>query len=135
MAETFVQQITILDEEREQRREERRIQTSLSPQRGPRLSNLSLERFRTTTKYHDRPAAADIAFRVAAYANGVAEDRIEHALEDDRLTIPRSQPFQKSCLHPENYGEGQEMGLAISISASSPVVVLPCCIAINSSSF
>jgi len=32
------------------------------------------------------PAAADIAFCVAAYANGMTEDRIERALEDDYLS-------------------------------------------------
>jgi hypothetical protein len=67
-------------------REARRLQSSLSPQRGPRLSRLSLERFRTSTKYRDRPAAADIAFRVAACANGMTEDRIERALEEDYLS-------------------------------------------------
>jgi RepB DNA-primase from phage plasmid len=86
MAEVFVQEITKLYEEREQEREARRLQASLSPQRGPRLSNLSLERFRTSTKYQERPAAADIAFCVAAYANGMTEDRIERALEDDYLS-------------------------------------------------
>jgi hypothetical protein len=50
------------------------------------LTNLSLERFRTSTKYQDRPAAADIAFCVAAYANGMTENRIERALEDDYLS-------------------------------------------------
>ena len=109
MAEAFMQEITKLYEEREQEREERRIQASLSPQRGPRLSNLSLERFRTSTKYQDRPAAADIAFYVAAYANGMTEDRIERALEDDYLSRD-PQHFKASCLHPENYGEGEEMG-------------------------
>jgi hypothetical protein len=59
---------------------------SLSPQRGPRLSNLSLERFRISVKYQGRPAAADIAFCVAAYANGMTDDRIECALEDDYLS-------------------------------------------------
>ena len=86
MAESFVLEITKLYEEREQEREARHLQASLSPQRGTRLSNLSLERFRTSTKYQDRPAAADIAFCVAAYANGMTEDRIEHALEDDYLS-------------------------------------------------
>ena len=52
----------------------------------PALSNLSLERFRTSSKYQDRPPAADIAFCVAAYANGMTEDRIERALEDDYLS-------------------------------------------------
>jgi hypothetical protein len=86
MARAFVQEITKLYEEREQEREASRLQASLSPQRGPRLLSLSLERFRTSTKYQDRPAAADIAFCVAAYANGMPEDRIEHALEDDYLS-------------------------------------------------
>jgi hypothetical protein len=86
ITETFVQEITELYEEREQEREARRIQASLSPQRGPRLSNLSLERFRTATKYRDRPAAADIEFFVAAYANDMTEDRIERALDDEFLS-------------------------------------------------
>ncbi len=92
MAEAFAQEVTKLYEEREQQREERRIQASLSPQRGPRLSNLSLERFRTSIKYQDRPAAADIAFCVAAYANGMIEDCIERALEDDYLSRDPSTP-------------------------------------------
>ena len=86
MAGAFVLEITKLHEEREQELEARRLQASLSPQRGPRLSNLSLERFRTSSKYQDRPAAADIAFCVAAYANGMTENRIERALEDDYLS-------------------------------------------------
>ena len=85
-AESFAEEITKLYEAREQEREARRLQASLSPQRGPRLSNLSLERFRTSSKYQDRPAAADIAFCVAAYANGMDEVRIEGALEDDYLS-------------------------------------------------
>ena len=86
MAGAFVLEITKLYEEREQELEARRLQASLSPQRGPRISNLSLERFRTSSKYQDRPAAADIAFCVAAYANGMTENRIERALEDDYLS-------------------------------------------------
>ncbi len=86
MADTFMQEITKIHEDREQKREERRLQASLSPRGGPRFSNLSLERFRTSRKYNDRPAAADIAFCVAAYANGMDEARIERALEDDYLS-------------------------------------------------
>jgi hypothetical protein len=63
----------------------------------------------------------------------MTENRIERALEDDYLS--RDPSTSKSCLHPENYGQGQEMGRAISIGASNPVVVLPCCIVIDSSSF
>jgi hypothetical protein len=71
MAEAFEQEITTLYETREQEHEARRLQSSLSPQRGTALSNLSLERFRSSTKYQDRPAAAAIAFCVAAFANGI----------------------------------------------------------------
>ncbi|MCU1247945.1 MAG: traI protein helicase [Edaphobacter sp.] len=75
-----------LYEAREQEHEARRLQSSLSPRRGPRFSNLSLERFRSSTKYQHRPAAADIAFCVAAFANGMTEDRIGCALKDDYLS-------------------------------------------------
>ena len=86
MAEAFAQEITKLYQQREQVREAKRLQASLSPQRGPRLANVSLERFRTSGKYRDRPAAADIAFCVAAYANGMTENQIERALDDEYLS-------------------------------------------------
>ncbi len=86
MAESFREEITKLYEAREQEREARRQQASLSPQRGGRSSTPSLERFRTSGKYQDRPAAADIAFCVAAYADGMSEDRIGRALEDEYLS-------------------------------------------------
>jgi RepB DNA-primase from phage plasmid len=86
MAEAFAQEITKLYQQREQEREAKRLQASLSPQRGPRLSNVTLERFRTSGKYRDRPAAADIAFCVAAYANGMTHDQIERALDDEYLS-------------------------------------------------
>ena len=86
MAEAFAQEITKLYQQREQEREAKRLQASLSPRRGPRLSNVSLERFRTSGKYRDRPAAADIAFCVAAYANGMTHDQIERALDDEYLS-------------------------------------------------
>ena len=85
-AEAFHREITRLFEAREQDREARRLRSSLPPQRGPRSSRLSLERFRTSPKYQNRSAAADIAFCIAAYANGMSEDRIQRALEDDYLS-------------------------------------------------
>jgi hypothetical protein len=84
MAATFQKEITELYEEEMQKREVRWQQASLSPQRGGR--SMSPERFRTSTKYADRPAAADIAFCVAAFANSMTDDRIERALEDDYLS-------------------------------------------------
>ena len=85
MAETFLKEIMKLYEAREQEREARRLQASLSPRRGPR-SEPSLERFRTSGKYQDRPAAADIAFCVAAYGSGMSDGLMERALEDDYLS-------------------------------------------------
>src|SRR5271168_4561512 len=84
MAEAFHEEITKLYESEEQKREVRWHEASLSPQRGGR--SVSLERFRTSTKYADRPAAADIAFCVAAFAKGMTDDRIERALEDEYLS-------------------------------------------------
>jgi hypothetical protein len=84
MAENFHEEITKLYETEKQKREVRWHEASLFPQRGGR--SVSLERFRTSTKYADRPAAADIAFCVAAFANGMTDDRIERALEDDYLS-------------------------------------------------
>jgi len=75
---SFHEEITRLYEEETQKRAVRWQQASLSPQRGGRF--LSLERFRTSTNYADRPAAAGIAFCVAAFANGMTADRIERAL-------------------------------------------------------
>ncbi len=86
MAEAFEQEITQRYEAREQEREARRQLASLSPRRGPRSNDPSLERFRTSSTYQDRPAAADIAFCVAAFADGMTQDRIEGALEDDYLS-------------------------------------------------
>ncbi len=85
-AESFWEEITKLHEAREQEREARRQHASLCPQKARRLPSPFLERFRTSSKYQDRPAAADIAFCVAAYANGMSEDLIERALEDDYLS-------------------------------------------------
>jgi hypothetical protein len=82
MAEAFEREITALYEAREREHEARRSQSPLSPRRASRLSTLSLERFRNSARYQNRPAAADIAFCVAAFADGMTEDRIGCALKD-----------------------------------------------------
>jgi hypothetical protein len=124
MGEAFVLEITKLFEEREREREANRLQASHSPQRGPRLSNLSLERFRTSTKYQDRPAAADIAFCVAAYANGMTEDRIEHALEDDYLSSDPS-PSKRDAYIRRTMAKARGWARAISIRAAIELDILP----------
>jgi hypothetical protein len=45
-----------------------------------------IEPLQNRIAYEKAIAAADIAFCVAAYANGMSEDRIERALEDDYLS-------------------------------------------------
>ena len=72
-------------------------------------------------------------FCVAAHANGISEDRIERALEDNDLS--RDPAFQSKLPTTGELWRRQEMGRAISIGASSPVVVLPCGIVIDCSSF
>ena len=84
-APAFLEEITAAHEARERERERRRAERVLSAQRGPR-SLPSLERFRTSSRYADRPAAADIAFCVAAYACDMDEGRIEQALTDAYLS-------------------------------------------------
>ena len=86
MADNFEREITRLYAVREAEREQRRLQAAVSPDSGRRLSDLSLERFRTSSKYHDRPAAADLAFCVAALGNGMPQDQVERALESDYLS-------------------------------------------------
>jgi hypothetical protein len=57
-----------------------------SRSRDSRYSRLSLERFRSSAKYHDRPAAADIAFCVAAYSLEMPEDAIASTLDRQYLS-------------------------------------------------
>jgi len=52
-------------------------------------------------------------------------------LTGPRLPLPRYQPFQASCLHPENYGEGEEMGRAMSIDVAISFIVLPSCASVT----
>ena len=94
-AKAFMEEITAAYEVREREREQRRAERSLSPRRGPRFLP-SLERFRTASKYTDRPAAADIAFCVAAYGCGMEEASIEQALSDDYLS-PNSSPSTRAA--------------------------------------
>ncbi len=88
-AQAFLEEITAAYEARERQRQQRRAERVLSPQRGPR-SLPSLERFRTSARFAERPAAADIAFCVAAYASGMDEASIEQSLTDDYLSRDRS---------------------------------------------
>ena len=108
MVESFVEEIIKLYRARGQEREARCQRASLSPRRGPRFEP-SLERFRASSRYQDRPAAADIAFCVAAYASGMDEAQIERALGDDYLSCDPSTSKRKR-LHPEDHDESESLG-------------------------
>jgi hypothetical protein len=75
-----------LEQQERQSRIARRQAASYSPSREARYSRLSLERFRSSPKYHDRPAAADIAFCVAAYSLEMPEDTIADTLDTQYLS-------------------------------------------------
>ena len=73
----------------EQEREARVVQYQArpAPRSGkPAYSCLSLERFRNAAKFHDRPAAADIAFCVAAISLRMPDDAIAAVLETNYLS-------------------------------------------------
>ena len=86
MADNFAGEITRLYTEREAERERKRQLASHSTRRDVSLSTVTLERFRTSGKYEERPAAADIAFCVAALGSGMPQDQVERALENNYLS-------------------------------------------------
>ncbi len=71
---------------------------TLSPQKGERFSHLSLPRFRQLPIYESRPAQADIAFCVAAYAAKMPEISIARALEEDYLSLDRNEARKQAYL-------------------------------------
>ena len=81
----------------EQEREARAVQYQARPvprSGKPAYSCLSLERFRSAAKFHDRPAAADIAFCVAAISLRMPDDAIAAVLETNYLS---SDPNASRC--------------------------------------
>ncbi len=87
-AETFPSEVFTLYEQQEQERSIRR----LSFQPLPRTSySLTLSRFRNAIKYANRPAAADMAFSIAAFAIGWPEHQIAAALTNDYLSRDTSE--------------------------------------------
>ena len=62
----------------------------------PSHSWLSLERFRNAPKFHDRPAAADLAFCVAALSLRMSDDAIATTLDSQYLSRD-SNPSRKAA--------------------------------------
>jgi hypothetical protein len=88
-AARFRLEVTKLYQLHEQEHESRAVQHQPRPvpvSGQPAYSCLSLERFRNAAKFHDRPAAADIAFCVAAISLRMPGDAIAAALEANYLS-------------------------------------------------
>jgi hypothetical protein len=92
-------EMTKLYQLQEQERETRaaQLRPATFPGSGkPSHSWLSLERFRNTAKFHDRPAAADLAFCVAALSLRMPDDAIATTL--DSLYLSRDpNPSRKAA--------------------------------------
>jgi hypothetical protein len=84
-AKAFFEEITGAYEARERERERRRAERALSPRLTQR-TEVSLCCYRTLHKYAGNPAAADLAFCIAAMASGMDHARIEQALTKDYLS-------------------------------------------------
>lgn len=61
-------------------------------------ANVSLSRFRGSLRYCGRPAAADLAFSIYAYAHGWSEAEITHALRTEYLSSDTSPHRQNAYL-------------------------------------
>ena len=82
-------EMTKLYQLQEQEREARAVQHQaqlVTASGQPAYSYLSLERFRNAAKFHDRPAAADLAFCVAALSLRMPDDAIATTLDSQYLS-------------------------------------------------
>ncbi len=63
-----------------------------------RACYLALSRFRTAAKYAGRPAAADMAFSIAAFANGWTERQVADALASEYLSRDPSRSRRRAYI-------------------------------------
>ncbi len=64
-----------------------------------RAVNLNLSRFRTSLRYQGRPAAADMAFSIAALANGWSQTQVAEALTSQYLSRDPSPSRRAAYVH------------------------------------
>ena len=95
-AEQFRTQLLVRQQQIEQQRAASRLRCAARPTRFP--SPVTLARFRTSPRYTGRPAAADMAFSIAACAKGWAEADIAAALAADYLSRETSKPRQNAYI-------------------------------------
>ena len=95
-AEPFRTQLLATQQQIEQQRAAFRLSFAARPVRFP--SPVTLSRFRTSPRYSGRPAAADMAFSIAACAQGWTEADIAVALAADYLSRDTSKVRQNAYI-------------------------------------
>ena len=95
-AEQFRSQLDAIQKKAEQERAADRLSFASRPVRT--ASSVTLSRFRTSPRYTGRPAAADMAFSIAACAQGWAESEIAAALASDYLSRDTSRTRQAAYI-------------------------------------
>ncbi len=95
-AEPFHTQLLATQQQIEQQRAALRLSFAARPVHFP--FPVSLSRFRTSPRYSGRPAAADMAFSIAACAQGWAEADIAAALRLDYLSRDTSKARQNAYI-------------------------------------
>jgi hypothetical protein len=96
LAEPFRLRLTALQQKAEQERAAARLNFASRSTRYP--APVTLSRFRTSPRYIGRPAAADMAFCIAAYAQGWSEADIAAALKRNYLSRNTSRPRQAAYI-------------------------------------
>ena len=95
-AEQFHTRLLVLQQQIEQQNAARRLSLAARPARFAAL--VSLERFRAAPRYQGRPAAADMAFSIAACSQGWTETDIAAALAREYLSRDTSQARQTAYI-------------------------------------
>jgi hypothetical protein len=96
LAEAFHLRLTDLHQKAEQERANARLSFASRPTRYAALVTLS--RFRMSSRYVGRPAAADMAFCIAACAQGWSEAKIAAALAGEYLSRDTNQTRQAAYI-------------------------------------
>ena len=97
-AEAFRARLLKLQQEAETERAALRLRLSAHPNSRRNAPPVSLSRFRSSPQYQNRPAAADIAFCIAAVSQGWAEPDIAAALSRDYLSRNSSRSRQTTYI-------------------------------------
>ena len=108
MTEAFDQEISASTNSESRREQQNGRALSFSPKGFQVLQSVPATLPRPP-KFHDRPAGADIAFCVAAHAEGMLEGEIVQALASDYLS--RDSSPAKRSIYPKDLTKMRDWGL------------------------